>query len=165
MVSRRIRIALIVLTTLGIALASYLTYVHYSGEPPICSSKGNTCLQVQKSQYSELAGVSVALIGLIGYVLIMGSLLAPEDERTRFATTALTVGGFGFSAYLTFREIFTLHKICEECVTSAIIMTIMMSLAVWRYLRGADTPASANVAMAGQAGGVEPSATPLGTAS
>jgi uncharacterized membrane protein len=88
MVTRRIRIALIVLTTLGLALASYLTYVHYSGEPPICSSKGNTCLQVQKSQYSELAGVSVALIGLIGYVLIMASLLAPEGERSRCTKSA-----------------------------------------------------------------------------
>ena len=86
--------------------------------------------------YSELAGVPVALIGLIGYIAILGSLLAPESERTRFATMALTLGGFGFSAYLTYRELFTIHKICEWCVSSAVIMTIMMCLSVWRFLRG-----------------------------
>ena len=62
----------------------------------------------------------VALIGLIGYVAILGSLLAPEGELARFATMALTLGGFGFSAYLTYREVFTLHKICEWCVSSAV---------------------------------------------
>ncbi|HLL92399.1 MAG TPA: vitamin K epoxide reductase family protein [Solirubrobacteraceae bacterium] len=161
MITRRIRITLIVLTALGVALASYLTYVHYSGEAPICSTKGNTCNQVQHSQYAELAGVSVALIGLIGYVLILGSLLAPEEERTRFATAALTFGGFGFSLYLTYREIFTLHKICEECVSSAILLTIITCLSVWRYLRGADVSSSGNAA-AEPAGAVESSATPIG---
>jgi uncharacterized membrane protein len=159
MVSKRLRIALIVLTALGIALASYLTYVHYSGTPPICSTKGNTCLQVQKSQYAELAGVSVALIGLIGYVLIMATLLAPESERMRFATTALTLGGFGFSLYLTYREVFTLHKICEECVTSAIFMTILTCLSVWRYMRGDADLAAGSVGAPEQGGSVEPAAT------
>jgi uncharacterized membrane protein len=141
--ARPVRIALLVLTTIGLGVAGYLTYVHYSGATPICSIKGNPCSQVQKSRYSELAGVPVALIGLIGYVVILGSLLAPEGERSRFATVALTFGGFGFSAYLTYREVFTLHKICEWCVSSAIIMTIMMCLSVWRFLR--SEPAAAGV--------------------
>ena len=85
---------------------------------------------MQKSVYSKLAGVPVALIGLIGYMLILGSLLAPEEERGRFATVALTLGGFGFSAYLTYREVFSLQEICEYCVASAILMTIMMGLSI-----------------------------------
>jgi uncharacterized membrane protein len=79
--------------------------------------------------------VSVAVIGLVGYFLILVSLLAPENDRSRFATAALTLGGFGFSAYLTYREIFTLEKICEWCVSSAFLLTIMMVLSVWRFLR------------------------------
>ncbi|HWG09383.1 MAG TPA: vitamin K epoxide reductase family protein [Solirubrobacteraceae bacterium] len=133
---RTLRITLIVLSVIGIALAGYLTYVHYSGATPICSSSGNPCSQVQKSAYSKLAGVPVALIGLIGYVVILGSLLVREDERTRFATAALTLGGFGFSAYLTSREAFTLHKYCEWCLGSAGLITIMTGLALWRYLHG-----------------------------
>ncbi len=132
---------LLVLATIGVALAGYLTYIHYSGTEPPCSIKGNPCSQVQKSQYSELAGVPVALIGLIGYIVILGSLLVRETETTRFATAGLTLGGFGFSVYLTYREVFTLEKICEWCVGSAILMTIMMLLSLWRFLLPGATAA------------------------
>jgi uncharacterized membrane protein len=145
--ARALRVTLIVLAAVGIALAGYLTYVHYSGTTPPCSIKGNPCSQVQKSRYSELAGVPVALIGLLGYIVILGSLLAREGERARFATMALTLGGLGFSAYLTYREVFTLHKICEWCIGSAVLMTIMMCLSVWRFLRG-DVDARARMHLA-----------------
>jgi uncharacterized membrane protein len=134
-----LRIAMIVLATVGLGVASYLTYVHYSGAPPVCTA-GGSCLKVQTSIYSKLAGVPVALMGLIGYVAILASLLAPEGESTRFATLAFTLAGFGFSAYLTYRELFSIHAICEWCASSAVIMTILMLLATWRFLRGAPTP-------------------------
>jgi uncharacterized membrane protein len=137
-----LRKTMIVLTVLGLGVAAYTTYLHYSGATPLCSIKGNPCSQVQKSVYSEIAGVPVALIGLIGYVLILGSLLAPDGERTRFATAGLTLGGFGISAYLTYRELFSLHKICEWCVSSAAIMTVLMFLSIWRFLRS-DIPRTA----------------------
>ena len=138
--ARRLRNVLIVLAAIGVALAGYLTYVHYSGTEPPCSIKGNPCSQVQKSQYSELGGIPVALIGLIGYIVILGSLLVRETETTRFLTAGLTLGGFGFSLYLTYREVFTLEKICEWCVGSAILMTIMMLLSLWRFLLPGTTP-------------------------
>jgi uncharacterized membrane protein len=128
-----LRITLIALTTLGLGVASYLTYVHYSGTPPVCTA-GGSCLKVQTSVYSKLAGVPVALMGLIGYIAILASLLAPETERTRFATLAFAIAGFGFSAYLTYRELFSIHAVCEWCASSAVIMTILMLLAVWRFL-------------------------------
>jgi uncharacterized membrane protein len=154
--AKALRIVLIVLAVVGLGWASYLTYVHYSGSAPVCSIKGNPCSQVQKSVYSELAGVPVALIGAIGYLVILGSLLVSDGERARFATAALTLGGFGFSAYLTYREVFTLHKICEDCVASAVIMTLMLCLSVWRYLRG-DLDARAR---AGSQASTTDSATP-----
>ena len=150
---------MIVLAAIGLCLAGYLTYLHYSGTTPPCSIKGNPCSQVQKSRYSEFVGIPVALIGLIGYIAILGSLLAPEGERARFVTMALTVGGFGFSAYLTYRELFTLHKICEWCVSSALLMTVIMCLSIWRYLRGEDLPLSD--AVRAQSASPEPTA-PLG---
>lgn len=159
MSARTLRTTLIVLTAIGLCLAGYLTYLHYSGTTPPCSIKGNPCSQVQKSRYSELVGVPVALIGLIGYIAILGSLLAPEGEGARFVTMALVLGGFGFSAYLTYRELFTLHKICEWCVSSAVLMTVMMCLSVWRFLRG-DVDAMARArALADEP---EPATPPLG---
>ena len=88
---------------------------------------------------SKLAGVPVALIGLIGYVTILAALLAPESESSRFAAVGFTVVGFGFSAYLTGREVFSIHHICEWCLSSAAIITLLMCLSIWRFLRG-DQP-------------------------
>jgi uncharacterized membrane protein len=126
-----------VLALLGIALATYLTIVHYAGLKPACTA-GQACVKVQTSQWSELAGVPVALIGLIGYIVIVGALLAPDREETRLAVLGLTMIGFGFSAYLTYRELFSIHAICEECATSAVFMTILLICAVYRYLTTND---------------------------
>jgi len=125
------------LTLLGLGVATYLTIAHYSGGTTICPLHGG-CETVQHSKYSVLAGVPVALIGLIGYVLILGVLLVPSTENTRLITVLLTVGGFGFSVYLTGRELFSIHAICPWCVSSAIIMTILACLSIWRFLRGED---------------------------
>ncbi|HEV7527397.1 MAG TPA: vitamin K epoxide reductase family protein [Solirubrobacteraceae bacterium] len=136
MSARTLRIAMIVLTALGLIVASYLTYIHYAGIKPLCGTNGGGCEIVQTSVYSKLAGVPVALIGLLGYVAILGSLLVPQTETSRFATVAFTVIGFGFSAYLTYRELFSIHHICEYCVSSAVIVTILMCLSAWHFLRG-----------------------------
>jgi uncharacterized membrane protein len=154
--ARALRITLIALATVGLGVASYLTYVHYSGAPPACTA-GGSCLKVQTSVYSNLAGVPVALIGLIGYVAILGSLLLAENETTRFATAAFTLVGFGFSAYLTYRELFSIHAICEWCVSSAIIMTLLMLLSVWRFLRG-DVGRGARLAAPGDSPEPSPAA-------
>jgi uncharacterized membrane protein len=134
-----LRRLMIGLTILGIALAAYLTYVHYSGTKPACTA-GQACIKVQTSVWSRLDGVPVALIGLIGYVFILGSLLAPDREESRLATLGLTLIGFGFSAYLTYREVHSIHAICEECATSAVFMTILLICAVYRYLTVNDEP-------------------------
>ena len=138
MSARNLRITLLVLTVAGIGVATYLTYIHYAGIKPLCGRSGGGCEIVQTSQYSKLVGVPVALIGLIGYVAILASLLAPEREASRFATVSLTLVGFGFSAYLTGRELFSIHHICEWCLSSAIIVTIILILSLWRFLRGED---------------------------
>jgi uncharacterized membrane protein len=78
----------------------------------------------------------VALLGLIGYVLILGSLLAPDREETRLATLGLTLVGVGFSGYLTYRELFSIHAICEWCVSSAVILTLLLICAAIRWVLG-----------------------------
>jgi uncharacterized membrane protein len=142
MSNRVLRLVMIAIATVGLGVASYLTYVHYSGIQPLCTA-GGSCLEVQTSVYSKLAGVPVALMGLIGYIVILGSLLVPESEESRFATAAFTVLGFGFSAYLTYRELFSIHAVCEWCASSAVMMTILACLATWRFLRGEGLPPDA----------------------
>ena len=161
MSARSLKITMVVLTAIGLGVATYLTYIHYAGIKPLCGRNGGGCEIVQTSEYSKLAGVPVALIGLIGYVTILGSLLAPESETSRFATVSFTVIGFGFSAYLTYRELFSIHHICEWCVSSAVIVTVLMCLATWRFLRG--DIAGRGSPMQAEIGGPEASA-PLGAA-
>lgn len=139
---RALRTTMLVLGTIGLGVASYLTYVHYSGAVPLCGKNGGSCLTVQTSEWSKLAGVPVPVIGLVGYVAILASLLVPQSENTRLATMGFTIVGFAFSAYLTYRELFSIHAICEWCVSSAVIMTILMCLSVWRFLRGEPGVAS-----------------------
>jgi uncharacterized membrane protein len=147
MSTRAVRIVMIAIATVGLGVASYLTYVHYAGSPILCL-KGGGCETVQHSVYSKLVGVPVALIGLIGYITILASLLAPESESTRLATMAFTVVGFGFSLYLTGRELFSIHAICPWCVSSAVMMTLLSGLAVWRFLRGDEPTAGATASTA-----------------
>ncbi len=157
MSARNLRITLLVLTVAGIGVATYLTYIHYAGIKPLCGRNGGGCEIVQSSQYSKLAGVPVALIGLLGYVAILASLLAPEREETRFATVSLALVGFAFSAYLTGRELFSIHHICEWCLSSAIIITIILILSLWRFLRGEGASPPEQVREE-PAGGAEPAA-------
>lgn len=123
------------LAVAGLGVATYLTVIHYAGINPACTA-GQACIKVQTSQWSKLAGVPVALLGLLGYIGILGTLLAPDREETRLATLGLTVIGFGFSAYLTYRELFSIHAVCEWCASSAVILTVLVVLAITRYLIG-----------------------------
>jgi hypothetical protein len=67
----------------GVGIAGYLTYVHYAGLHPICGIS-HGCETVQSSSYARLAGIPVALLGLITYVLILLSLRIRARNRRRF---------------------------------------------------------------------------------
>ena len=135
----RLTLAILVVAVLGTLEASYLTYVHYFNLGALaCVGAGHgpsSCAQVQQSVYSKLAGVPVALLGLLGYLAILGSLRI-RGELGRAAGFCVALTGFGFSMYLTYREVFTLQEICEWCVGSAVLMTILTVLTATRFLRG-----------------------------
>jgi uncharacterized membrane protein len=123
----------IVLAVTGAAIAGYLTYVHYAGLRPLCLAGGG-CETVQSSRWAELSGIPVAVLGLGGYLGILAALLAP-GELARSAAALLALTGAGFSAYLTYRELFTIHAICQWCVASAVVMTALAAVTAARLLR------------------------------
>ncbi len=133
MTDRRLRRVIAVLALVGVGIAGYLTWVHYAGDRPLCLTGGG-CEKVQTSEWSKLAGVPVALIGLIGYLSILLSLLV-RGELGKLLGAGMALIGFGFSAYLTYRELFTIEAICQWCVASAAVMTLIALAAVWRLLR------------------------------
>jgi uncharacterized membrane protein len=134
---RALRAAGLVLAVLGVGVAGYLVYVHYANIDPVCNI-AHGCHKVQTSSYSKLAGIPVALLGLIGYVVILGALLV-RGETARMVAALTALVGFGFSMYLTYRELFTIDAICQWCVLSAIVMTLLAGVCTWRLLREPDT--------------------------
>jgi len=130
---RRLGIAIGVICLLGIGVATYLTYVHYAGLKPLCLNSGG-CETVQSSRYAIFLGIPVPVLGLAGYIGILGSLAIPGDIG-RGLGALLAVFGFGFSMYLTSLELFRIHAICQWCVSSAVLMTLLAILTVWRLWR------------------------------
>jgi uncharacterized membrane protein len=138
--SDRIRAAAIACCALGLAIAGYLTYVHYAGISPVCEI-AHGCEKVQTSQWSRIAGVPVALLGLLGYAGILAALLVRREAALTAAAGQALVGA-GFSAYLTYREVATIHAICIWCVISAVLMATLAVLTVVRLVRADAPPAS-----------------------
>jgi uncharacterized membrane protein len=127
----RLRAAIAVLALAGAGVAAYLTYVHYSGTQIACTTGG--CETVQHSRYAVVAGIPVAVLGLAGYA----ALLATAAFRGATAA-ALAVGcaaiGLAFSAYLLVAQIALIHAICQWCVASDAIMTLIALTALYRYI-------------------------------
>ena len=124
------------LAILGTAIAGYLTWVHYSGHLALCTGTGG-CETVQASRYSVVAGVPVALLGLLTYLgllLVTGwrmyaGLATPTGVM--LALFGIALAGVLYSAYLTYLEVAVIHAICPWCVSSAIVMVIIFVLACW----------------------------------
>jgi uncharacterized membrane protein len=122
-----------VLALIGVAIAGYLTWIHYAGLDPVCVGGGGGCERVQSSRWAELAGVPVAVLGLAGYVAILASFALPEEQGA-LAAAFLSLVGFGFSVWLTYVEIVEIDAICQWCVASAVVMTALAVVSVARLL-------------------------------
>jgi uncharacterized membrane protein len=140
-------IAILVFTTIGFLDAAYLTYIHYHGLGGLICIGGHhgksSCETVQSSQWSKIAGIPVALLGLIGYIGLYVSYYVAariDGEIGRAMSFGIAFIGFGFSMYLTYRELFSIHAICEWCVGSAVCMTVLLVLTATRFLRGEQLP-------------------------
>lgn len=112
----------------GMAVSAYLTYTHYADQPVACGGYGG-CDTVQTSEYATLAGVPVALLGvlfcagLLGLALWWLSHLPMAEEWAPMACFAMTFMGVAFAAYLTYVELFVLEAVCIWCVTYASIIS------------------------------------------
>ena len=124
---------------LGIIVATYLALykLGYIGSLACSTGANISCETVNTSKYAFLMGAPVALWGVGYYVFtfLLGMLSVQprfdQDRRFSIALAAVTGWGFLFSAYLTYLELFVIHAICQWCVISACLATIMFALSVW----------------------------------
>jgi uncharacterized membrane protein len=122
----------------GIGVATYIAIADARSGSPVCLSGGSGCETVANSSYSHLMGINVAVIGIAGYCVLLVTALMRGDAA-RLAGFGLALGGFGFSLYLTYLEVFKIEAICEWCVISACLMALLLCLNTMRMLRYAGT--------------------------
>jgi len=138
-----LRRAIAFVAALGVGVATYITIADSGGGSPTCLAGGHGCQTVAESSYSHIAGINVSIFGIVGYLLLLGSAFLASDYA-RLGGFAVALGGFGFSVYLTYLEIFKIEAICQWCVASAVLMTIQFLLNATRLLGYAGTDAGAD---------------------
>jgi uncharacterized membrane protein len=143
--------AIPILCTIGFGIASYLAYVEMTQVTAVCGPVGD-CNTVQQSEYARLFGLlPIGLLGLVGYVVISLAWIVGRfgkgnlAELASLALLGMTAFGTLFSIYLTFLEPFVIGATCAWCLTSALIMTVLLwlsvapaSLAISRLFQGGE---------------------------
>jgi uncharacterized membrane protein len=136
------------LSFLGMLVAGYLTWLHWSGSRALCAGVGD-CETVQNSPYAEVAGIPVALLGLGMYAALFGLALYRRRAHPEvlpalgLAIFGISLAGVLYSAYLTYIELAVIHAICPWCVTSAVLITLIFALSVREVVAGAGQLAGA----------------------
>jgi uncharacterized membrane protein len=120
------------LVILGVGVASYLSFVEVTQVEAVCGPVGD-CNTVNQSQYATLFGfLPVGVLGLLGYgvILLLWSIgrWGPEGgrDRAKLGLWGAAVFGVLFSIYLTFLEPFVIGATCAWCLSSAVIMTLLL---------------------------------------
>ena len=125
---KRLMLAIALLAILGATVSSVSLYHHFSNSKTSFCDIGQSfnCDLVNRSQYSSLAGVPVALIGIVGYLLILAfATLYREKAETPLMLMTASLAGLGFALYLTYIEARVLYAWCILCLSSlATIATI-----------------------------------------
>ncbi len=124
----------------GIGVASYIAIEAAGGDAPTCIAGGSGCETVAGSSYSHLLGVNIAVFGIAGYVLLLAAALLRGDAA-RMAGFAVSLVGFGYSVFLTYIELFKIEAICQWCVASAVLMTVLFGLSAVRMVAYVGRPA------------------------
>jgi uncharacterized membrane protein len=100
------------------------------------------CDVVNRSSYSEVAGIPVALGGLLEYLLVLGlAMFQREKPETAALLMFLGLAGFAFSLYLTYVEGAVLRTWCLLCLGSLLSITLISlfsTLRVRQELRGEE---------------------------
>ncbi len=140
----------IVLVVIGAGVAAYLANVETTGNAAVCGPVGD-CNAVQESEYAELLGIPIGVLGVLGYAAIGGLWVVSRVAHGTARDTSLVLIGLGawlgtlFSIYLTFLEPFVIGATCMWCISSALVMMALTwitagpAVDAWHRLRGQPT--------------------------
>ena len=124
---KRLTLAIALVAVAGMTVSSVSLYHHFgTSKTGFCSfGESFNCDSVNRSQYSVVLGVPVALIGILGYLLILAlATVYREKAETPLMLLIASLGGVAFALYLTYVEKFILHAWCILCLTSLLLIAI-----------------------------------------
>ena len=129
----RAEAAALFLCSLGALISAYLFVADFVlGGAELCLT-GKGCDAVRESRYSSLGGVPVSLLGVLGYAAMATAAVSPLGRRARWNMLFwFSAAAVGFSAYLTYLELFVIEAVCSWCVASAAIATLVFTLAAFQ---------------------------------
>jgi len=120
------------LAVAGLAVAGYLAFVEAANTSPICGPVGD-CASVQSSKYATLFGIlPIGILGFAGYIAILIAWAvrhfgpASLNKWSDLALWGFGIFGVLFSTYLTFLEPFVIGATCMWCITSAVLMILLL---------------------------------------
>ncbi len=127
--------AALVLSVVGLGVATYLTVAHYAGVALACSDNGIiNCERVTSSAQSIFLGVPVALWGLLFFAAMVAVDLPvawrSTDRRVHALRLAMTAVGIVFVLYLVSAELLVIKHICLWCTSVHVITFLLFVLMV-----------------------------------
>ena len=136
--SRLSKIA-IALAILGLLVSIYMTIYKFTSNDKMCIGSKD-CSVVNASRYSEIYGIPVAVLGVVGYAAILGVLVLERNpgffrENASMLFFALSLTGFLFTLYLIYVEIALIKAYCPFCLTSQAVMSFIFIISVIRLIR------------------------------
>ena len=126
-----------VASALGLGVAAYLTYEHFTSSTSLaCSDNGVVnCLKVTTSTYSAVAGVPVAVLGLVFFAVMLVLQLPPvwrrPDPAVRLGRLAWAVVGLCTVLYLLYAELFAIDAICLWCTSVHVLTLVLFGVTVY----------------------------------
>jgi len=136
---RRLRQVTIALTVLGLLVSIYMTIYKLTNNESMCIGSGG-CSIVNASGYSEVNGIPVAAIGVVGYLSILAILFLENrpgffQENGDMLLFGITLIGFLFTVWLIYLEVALIKAYCPFCITSQIAMTLIFALTLIRVIK------------------------------
>lgn len=120
-----------VLAALGIAISSASLWHHFSHDKTSFCDFGQTfnCDLVNRSEFSVFAGVPVALIGILGYLLLLAlATLYRQKAETPALLLIFSASGLAFALRLAYFEAYRLHAWCILCLSSLAVIALIAML-------------------------------------
>jgi uncharacterized membrane protein len=134
------------LSLIGLGVAAYLTYVETQSVEAFCGPVGD-CNSVQSSSYAKIWGIlPVGLLGAAGYIAILAAWFGARQKwgwLSQYAPVALfgmALFGTIFSIYLTYLELYVIYAVCIWCISSAIIITLLLLVSLNSTLNAFVSP-------------------------